>query len=310
MTDHPVWTVDLLVESLVQHQKRTRGTCAHSLRQLSRDLNDFLRFALGPDPITPDQLTARHVNEFITARAAHFKPRTVKVTATSLRWLFRFLRLEGISTARALEEAVPTVAQWRLSGLPRGLEDRDLARLLDSLDGSTAIGLRDRAIIILLASLGLRAGELADLQLEDLDWRAGTVSIRRRKAGHGALLPLPPDAGQAIVAYLQQGRPKTADRHVFVVQKGLQDRIGAGFSGAVVAGIVQRALLRAGVVVPCCGAHALRHSLATRMVQHGARLDEIANVLGHRSLESTAIYAKVDLPMLREVPLPWPEVRP
>jgi site-specific recombinase XerD len=242
---------------------------------------------------------------FISARAARYRPRTVKETATSLRWFFRFLRLEGLSDSR-LDEVVPTVAGWRLSTIPRGLEERDLDRLLASLDDSTAYALRDRAMIVVLACLGLRAGELAGLRLEDIDWRAGTVLIRARKTGRAAVLPLPYPAGQAIVAYLRRGRPKTTDRHVFVVHRG---RVGAAISGAFVAGVVRRALLRAGIVAPAYGAHSLRHALATRMVCRGARLDEIADVLGHRSLDATATYAKVDLPALRDVALPWPEVR-
>jgi site-specific recombinase XerD len=229
----------------------------------------------------------------------------VKETATSLRWFFRFLRLEGLSDGR-LDEVVPTVAGWRLATIPRGLKERDLDRLLTSLDGGTACARRDRAMIVLLASLGLRAGELAALRLDDIDWRGGTVRIRTRKTGHGALLPLPHQAGQAIVAYLRRGRPATADRHLFVVH---HRRVGAAISGALVAAVVRRALLRAGIVAPAYGAHALRHALATRMVCRSARIEEIADILGHRSLDTTAIYAKVDLPSLRDVVLPWPEVR-
>ena len=201
---------------------------------------------------------------------------------------------------------VPTVAGWQLATIPRGLGERDLDRLLASLDDSTPCGCRDHAMILVLASLGLRAGELAALQFDDIDWRAGTVHVRVRKTGRGALLPLPHKAGQAIVTYLRRGRPKTADRHVFVVHQG---RVGAAISGALVAAVVRRALFRAGIVASAYGAHALRHALATRMVCRGARLEEIADVLGHRSLDTTAVYAKVDLPALRDAALPWPQVR-
>lgn len=306
MTDHGSCFLDDLVASFVRHQQRTRGTGAHTLHRLTFDVREFLHTALGDDPIDPARLCASHVIEFISARAARYRPRTVKETATSLRWLFRFLRIEGLHDGQ-LDKVVPTVANWRLSTIPRGLEERDLARLLESLDGSTACALRDRAIIVLLSSLGLRAGELANLQLEDIDWRAGTVLIRKRKNGRAALLPLNRSAGEAIVAYLQTGRPKTADRHVFVIHGG---HVGMAIRGELVAGVVRKAYFRAGIVAPSFGAHSLRHLLASRMVCHGARLDEIANVLGHQSLETTAVYAKVDLPRLREVSLPWPEVRP
>jgi site-specific recombinase XerD len=291
MTVNGPWTLDVLVASFVQHQQRTRGTSAHTLRRLERDVRQFLRAALGDDPVDPARLCASDVIAFISASAARYRPRTVKETATSLRWLFRFLRFEGLCDGR-LDEVVPTVAGWRLATVPRGLSERDLDRLLASLDGSTACARRDRAMIVVLAFLGLRAGELAGLRLDDIDWRAGTVHIRTRKTGGGALLPLPHQAGRAIVAYLRHGRPKTADRHVFVVHQG---RVGAAISGPFVAGVVRRAVLRAGIVTPAYGAHALRHALATRMLC--------------RSLDTTAVYAKVDLPALRDVALPWPEVR-
>jgi site-specific recombinase XerD len=153
----------------------------------------------------------------------------------------------------------------------------------------------------------LRAGELAALELEDIDWREGTVRIRTRKTGRGAILPLPQNAGEAIVAYLRSGRPKTHDRHVFVLHRGA---VGAAVSGPLVARVVRQALHRAGISPPTSGAHLLRHTLATRMVQAGAHLGEVADILGHRSLNTTATYAKVDLPSLGDVPLPWPEVTP
>jgi len=300
------WILDDLVASFVRHQQRTRGTSAHTLQGLDRNVREFVRTSLGDDPIDPAQLRASDVIAFISARAARYRPRTVKETATSLRWFFRFLRFEGICAGR-LDELVPSVAGWRLSTIPLGLKERDLDRLLASLDGSTPSALRDRAMIIVLARLGLRAGELASLRLEDINWRACTVLIRTRKTGRAALLPLPPPAGRAIIEYLRRGRPKTADRHVFVVHQG---RVGAAISSVLVSGVVRRALLRAGIVAPAYGANSLRHALATRMVCRGASLEEIANVLGHRSLDTTAIYAKVDLPALRDVALPWPEVRP
>ncbi len=299
------WTLDVLIASFIRHQQRTRGTSAHTLRRLKRVVRQFLREALGDDPVDPAQLSASDVIAFISASAARYRPRTVKENATSLRWFFRFLRFKRLSEGH-LDEVVPTVAGWRLATIPRGLDERDLHRLLASLDDSTPCGARDRAMILVLASLGLRAGELAALQLEDIDWRAGTVRIRVRKTGRGALLPLPHKAGEAIVAYLQRGRPQTGDRHVFVVHQG---RVGTAISGALVAAVVRRALFRAGIIAPAYGAHALRHALATRMICHGARLGEIADVLGHRSLDTTAIYTKVDLPALRDAVLPWPEAR-
>jgi site-specific recombinase XerD len=250
------------------------------------------------------RLCASDVVQFVSERTAQYRPRTVKEVATALRLFFRFVRAMGISDNR-LDEAVPTIAGWRLATLPRGLTEEQHQKLLSSLVGSTGCARRDRAIILSLSGLGLRAGEVAALELEDIDWRTGTIHVRTRKTGRGAILPLDRETGRAIVAYLRNGRPKARDRHVFVLHRGT---VGAAVSGSLVARVVRQALLRAGITAPAYGAHVLRHTLASRMVQAGARLDEIADVLGHRSLNTTAIYAKVDLASLGDVPLPWPGV--
>jgi len=300
------WTADALTGAFTDYQKRTRATCAHSLRKYARYVRRFLVGTFGEGPCDVARLGATDVVEFISARTAEYRPGTVKEVATALRQFFRFLRAAGISDTR-LDEAVPTVAKWRLSTLPRYLTKDEHQQLLSSLDGSTACALRDRAIILCLSALGLRASEVAALELEDIDWRVGTVHLRTRKTGRGALLPLPRAAGDAIVAYLRGGRPTTHDRHVFVLHRG---SVGAAVSGPLVARVVRQALLGTGIAAPTHGAHLLRHTLATRMIQGGAHLDEIAAVLGHRSLNTTAIYAKVDLASLGEVALPWPERTP
>jgi len=160
-------------------------------------------------------------------------------------------------------------------------------------------------MLLFAARLGLRASEIARLGLDDIDWRSGTVQIRTRKTGHGALLPLPGEVGEALVEYLQRGRPASEDRHVFLLHA---ERVGAPIDRHVVGDAVRRALRRAGIDAPTSGVNLLRHSLATGLVAHGASLKEIADLFGHRALSSTHVYAKVDLPGLREVALPWPEV--
>lgn len=305
MRVHSKSTPDELVAAFLRHQQRTRGSCEHTLRHHGRYIRQFLDVALGDGALDLTRMCAFDVVQFVSAQTAVYRPRTVKQVASSLRLFFRFLRAAGLTDAR-LDEAVPTVAGWRLSILPRSLTEEQHQKLLSSLDGSTACARRDRAIILCLSALGIRAGEVAALELEDVEWRAGTVHVRTRKTGRGALLPLPRDAGRAIVAYLRTGRPETSDRHVFVVHRGA---VGAAISGSLVARVVRQALLRAGITAPTYGAHLLRHTLATRMVRGGARLDEIADVLGHRSLNTTGIYAKVDLTSLADVALPWPEVK-
>jgi integrase len=162
--------------------------------------------------------------------------------------------------------------------------------------------------VVCLASLGLRPGEVANLHLEDIDWRNGTMHLRTRKTGRGAVLPLPRNAGRAIVDYLRRERPKTAERRVFVQHLG--QRRGVPVSSEVVSAAVARALRRAGVNAPLRGAYVFRHTVASRMVRQGTSLKEVADFLGHRSLDTTTIYTKLDVPALSEVARPWPKVAP
>jgi site-specific recombinase XerD len=224
-----------------------------------------------------------------------------------LRSFFRFLRAEGLGDDR-LEIAIPAVPRWRLSTLPRCLSDEQLEQLLAAFGAATPCALRDRAIVLCLSTLGLRPGEVAALYLEDIDWRRGTIHLRTRKTRRGAVLPLPRDAGRSIVDYLRRERPKTGERRVFVQHLGR--RRGAPISSAVVSAAVVRALRRAGIEAPLAGAYVLRHTVASRMVRRGTSLKEVADFLGHSCLDTTTIYAKLDVPALCEVALPWPEVTP
>lgn len=298
------WSLDSLVEAYKQHQRRTRGLREQTLRGYERLVRLFVRAALGDDPIDPARLSTADVVGFVAAMRGRFSPRSMKAVRTALRSFFRFLRVEGLCEER-LEAAIPTVAHWRLATLPRGLSDEQLARVLASLDASTPCGQRDRAIVLCLATLGLRPGEVAGLRLEDIDWRAGSVLLRERKTRRGTVVPLPREAGRAIVAYLRGERPATAERALFVQQRGAGR--GRPLTSNAVSGVVVRALGRAGVEAPLAGAYLFRHTLACRMVRRGASLKEVADFLGHRSLDTTAIYAKLDLLALREVALPWPE---
>ncbi|HXZ73292.1 MAG TPA: site-specific integrase, partial [Streptosporangiaceae bacterium] len=192
----------------------------------------------------------------------------------------------------------------RPAGVVRHLEPGRLGQLIASLDSSSPRGLRDRAIILCIARLGLRASEVTQLRLEDIDWRNGVLRVRARKTGHGALLPLTAEVGMALAGYLQHGRPATAARHVFVQHRL---RPGEPISSSVAGNAVDNALTRAGMDAPGRGANLLRHSLATGLLAGGASLREIADLLGHSSLATTRIYAAVDIAALREVALPWPQ---
>jgi site-specific recombinase XerD len=198
--------------------------------------------------------------------------------------------------------AVPIVANWSMPLIPRAISSDQVREVLSHVDRRTVVGRRDYAILLLLARLGLRAGEIVSLELEDIDWNASCVSVRG-KGGRRNQLPLPKDVGDAIVAYLQHGRPRTTCRRVFL-------RATAplrGFLGpSAVSTVVRHALVSAGVQAPTRGAHQFRHGLASEMLRHGASLAEIGELLGHRSPETTKIYAKVDLEVLRTLALRWP----
>jgi site-specific recombinase XerD len=220
---------------------------------------------------------------------------------SALRSFFRFLRLQG-ATATDLAAAVPSVADWRLARVPQWIPAAQVNQILRHCDQQTRVGQRDYTILLLLARLGLRAGEVVGMTLDDLDWEAGDVVVRG-KGGRQDRMPLPRDVGQALATYVRHGRPPCLSRRVFICAKAPR----RGFSSSVaVCTIVRRALARAGLHPPSTGAHLLRHSLATEMLRRGASLAEIGEILRHRHPDTTAIYAKVDLRALRALAPPWP----
>lgn len=305
MSVHLLWDLDDLVEAYKDHQRRTRGLRDRTLDNYERHVRAFVRGALGEDPVEPGRLTSPDVLAFFASMTATYSPASMKAVRTALRSFLRYLRAQGIGDGR-LEAAIPRVASWRLSTLPRRLTDQQLEQLLGSLEVSMSMpcGPRDRAIVWCLATLGLRPSEIAQLCLEDIDWRAGTVTLGQRKNRRGAVLPVPHEAGRALADYLADHRPSTGQRRVFVQHVG--PLRGEPITATAVSEVVVRALRRAGIDAPIGGAYVLRHTLASRLVVQGATLNEVADVLGHRDLDTAAIYAKVDLPALREVALPWP----
>ena len=298
---HPV------VDAFVAYQRRTRGLRDRTLQGYARIAHLLIRDALGDDPIDVGALRPCNVVQFVREMTGRLSPRSMKTVGTALRSFFRFLRAEGFCDER-LEDAIPPFPNWRCATLPRCLSDEQLRLVLGSFDTSTPCGRRDRAIVACLSTLGLRPGEVASLDLDDIDWRRGTVHLRTRKSRQGAMLPLPHDAGRAIVDYLRWERPKTHERRMFVQHLGR--RKGAPISSGVVTEAVCRALRRAGIEAPVAGAYVFRHTVASHMVRRGTSLKEVADVLGHRCLDTTMVYAKLDVPALREVALPWPEVTP
>ncbi|MGH8570935.1 MAG: site-specific integrase, partial [Gammaproteobacteria bacterium] len=195
-----------------------------------------------------------------------------------------------------------SVANWSMPSIPRAIPAESVRQLLASINRQTARGRRDYAILLTLARLGLRASEVAFLELDDLDWKGGQITVRGKR-GAQAALPLPADVGEAIAAYLRRGRPRSACRRVFLRARAPV----CGFAGpSAIACVVRDALERVSVDAPTKGAHQFRHALATQMLRSGASLSEIGEILRHRSPETTTIYAKVDLDALRTLALPWP----
>jgi site-specific recombinase XerD len=248
----------------------------------------------------PTRLTARRVRAFVLARASEHGPSHASTVVTASRMFVRFLVAEGLCAAN-LVAAVPTVASWRESSLPRYLPAADVERIIDSCDLATSVGIRDRAVLLLLARLGLRAGDVAALTLDAFDWK----EARLRVAGKGRRedwLPLPQGAGDAVLAYLKQARPRVRSEAVFFTVMAPVVPI----SRWVVSMIVGRAIRRAGVSSPSHGAHVLRHSAAVRMLRAGSSLGEIGALLRHASIETTFHYAKVDRDLLLDLAAPWP----
>jgi integrase/recombinase XerD len=268
---------------------------------LRRFANRFLSEEFGDGRLNLSKLSASDVTAFVQRRAHRHGSSEAKGLVSSTRSFLRYLHYKGLVDTD-LSLAVPTVARWRLSTLPKHLPAAQVRQVLCHCDRSTALGRRDYAILLLLARLGLRAGEVVRLRLEDVDWENARITVCG-KGGKWAQLPLPADVAKAIARYLRHGRPRCACRRLFIRDYAPVGGFGRSTS---IAKIVRCALARAGVVSARKGAHLLRHSLATEMLRKGASLDEIGEVLRHRSSDTTAIYTKVDLTSLRALALPWP----
>lgn len=279
---------------LAQERGLAAGTVASNLH--------VARLFLATRPQVPslrlEQLTASEVIEFVLTECRNRSIGSARYVATGLRALLRYCYLEG-RTPRPLADVVHSVAGWRLAALPRAVDPADVAALLKSCDRRSTFGRRDFAVLTLLVRLGLRAGEVTGLLLDDIDWRRGEIVVRG-KGSKQERLPLPADVGEAIAGWLRRGRPRCSAREVFTrVRAPHQALSSAGVSAIVVA-----ACTRAGV--DHVRAHRLRHTAATEMLRAGAGLPEIGQVLRHASVLTTAIYAKVDRSSLRALAKPWP----
>jgi site-specific recombinase XerD len=280
------------------HERRlSQASLANYLPAIRR----FLKECFGTRPILLGEIDHTDISRFVLRQTYNLSRGRVKLMVTALRSFFRFVRMRGdISTD--LAAVVPTVANWRFATLPKWISPEHVEHLLSSCDQSTITGQRNYTILLLLARLGLRSGEVVNMSLDDIDWEAGEIKIGG-KSRRQDRLPLPKDVGEALAMYLRYGRPRCLTRRVFI-------RMRAPLRGFVdssaIYSMVRRAFDRAGLHPSQKGPHILRHSLATNMLRKGASLGEIGEILRHRDLSTTQIYAKVDLEALRRIAQPWP----
>lgn len=267
-----------------------------------RNARQFLDRHFGENAPSPDQLKASDLQDYFRRHAGSLRPGSVAVLASSLRSFLRYLALaHGFDPS--LAGAVPAAPQWPMDRLPKSLPDGDLQAVLAYFDVHTATGRRDLAMMRCMCDLGLRVGEVAAMTLDDINWHLGIATIRGGKGGRPRELPLPAPLGRAIAAYLQDGRPSSTARHLF-----LRHTLPAGtpLTHDLIRGAFRRAYAAATGRTESVGTHVLRHTAAARMRAAGQSLKGIADVLGHRSVDTTTIYVKLDVESLRAVALPWP----
>lgn len=292
-----------VLDAYRHHLRDAHGLAEATTRARVYFARKFLARAFGRGSLRWGTLTPGDVTAFVADYATRWRFTSVGVVVAALRSLLRYLQTRGWCDP-VLVAAVPHLPRWRLSRVPRVMSEEQLTAFLAAFDRSSPTGRRDYAMALCQAELGLRAGEVAALRLDGLDWRSAVLRVPAGKVGRERELPLSARVGQAVADYLRHGRPAALSRHVFVRHRPL--------SGTPVnTSVIQTAMRRAYARVPGCedwaGTHALRHTAATRLHRRGARLKEVADLLGHRSLDTTTVYTKVDLPRLAAVALPWPE---
>jgi site-specific recombinase XerD len=290
-----------VIAEFQQYLLRERGLAPATLLNYVPVIEQFLSERFGDKTPNVRLLCAPDITKFVVRQAYRLSPVRARLVVTALRSFFRYLRHRG-KVSVDLSGCVPTVPHWSLSTLPRFLPTKDVERILKCCDRKNSIGRRNYGILLLLARLGLRAVEVVGLNLDDIDWKTGQINIRG-KGGRSVPLPLAADVGEALAAYLREDRPRCTSRRVFIRHRAPL----VGFANAsAISTLVMHAIKHAGVESAHKGAHVLRHSLATSLLRQGGSLDEIGELLRHKSPNTTAIYAKVDVTALRTLALPWP----
>src|SRR6516225_11126098 len=297
----PLTPAERYTQAYEYHLREARGLASATIANYVPFIRSFFEDRFGDGPVTLSHLCASDVARFVQRQASRLHPKRAKLLTSALRSFLQYACYRG-KTKLDLAAAVPVVANWSMASIPRAIAADQVRQLMASIDRRTAMGCRDYAILLLLARLGLRSGEVVFLELDDIDWNTGKLRVRG-KSGRRGELPLPAEVGEAIAAYLRRGRPQSTNRRVFLRAKAPI----RGFRGASgVGSIVRHCILRAGLDTPTLGAHQFRHGLATELLRQGASLSEIGELLGHHSPQTTKIYTKVDLDALRTLASPWP----
>jgi integrase/recombinase XerD len=292
-----------LVGDFDQHMAKVCGLSSATRFYRRRYASEFLLWRFHGKRWDLTKLCFANFVDYVKFRAPRLKPASVGVMISSLRSLVRFLEFEGRCRS-GLSQAGPTLPNWKQSPPSEVLTAKECRDLLQCVDRHCPSGQRDFAILRLMTDLGLRGAEIVELCLEDIDWNAGRLVIRKNKQRRERLLPLPPLVAKAILSYLQTGRPSSSSRRLFLCHRL---PVGQPITQERLRGAVRRIMRCAGLTNG--GPHRLRHSFATRLHARGASLKELADVLGHQHFDTAAIYARVNLSQLRKVALPWPKTR-
>jgi site-specific recombinase XerD len=296
-------SVENFIHDYAQYLETEKGLCASTVKRNSDVIRRFLLNLLGTCTFYPQNITRHSVLAYITYCRKRFSSKNTQLIASVLRSFLNHLFMQGVIAVK-LATCIPSLPAWRAAHLPEFLTQPQVKRLLNTCDRRTIKGLRNYAILLLIVRLGLRASEVLYLSLDDINWQQGEIEICGKRGKH-RLLPLPSDVGEALTAYLRRARPNVEIRQVFI-------RTRAPYRGlrnpSNISSIVNRALLAAGLNPQQHGAHLLRYTAATESLRNGATLFEIGDLLGHSSVDTTALYTKVDIERLKQLSQPWPVI--
>ncbi|MHB1948321.1 MAG: site-specific integrase [Gammaproteobacteria bacterium] len=308
--DHPesiskknISEIDKMIAEFNKYLIDVCGLSSNTRVYHCRHVRKFLSILFKKSQPKIEKLNPTNVRNFLYSNIQDYKRRSFGVFVYSLRTFFKFLKFKSVGNPNLIA-SLPKILEWKAAALPEYLNKEDLNKFLNVFDRNTELGKRDYAMVICMIELGLRGHEVANLKLEDIDWRNQTLYIPRGKTRQSYVLPMTQLLIKSLIDYLSYGRPKTSSREIFVYHRA---PVGKGIIPKVVTEVARRAFVRAGLNPKISGAHVLRRTFATNLLQNGVTIKEIADLLRHRSIDITSIYTKVDFSNLAQVALPWPE---